>query len=589
MIIPPAPVDKGEMKMERKPQIKLLSVFGEILLEDIPLLTRWMFENRMNIRHMIPKTLDWAKKNKDQRLFKYVLTKSTPLDIRDYLRSVQYEGESSKTPGKKVTKWGIGLIQKNLINEVLYETTPQTLQFWYHKASAPVFQEIFRVTHPNPDKWTLPWFQKSVFGGPVPEDSLIGKIRASRKSFTGAKEDLIALLDDGVTWHYLSQTWKVSNFIEEYLNHRRVHLRFVIEKLGEYKDKPELASIALRRLGLPTCHNCQTVQHMLTEDDQYKCQNPECGNEFTYERPTYAPRINVSVILSEVEKHLTPTRVKTLTDIESSLRMIMLDTAQRVLMKTVVDTAFIGNTGVLIDKSGSMETAIKLGIILGGLISARLGKDNVKMAFFDTGGYPSDGPDFDVPESVADMLYMRSKWLGMGGTHILPGLAELRKMMPEKGYDTLFLITDGKIHDGMYTAYDRFSPEVVNNVADALNFMNPKRVFYIKLASSEPSDPQLDVALKTYREKYGGSVITLEPGDGKDTEIILAIASYYRNTGLLAKLQGIRGDVLSWAEANWDDRKTLQYAKAIKCGNCGAPVPPDMDYCLHCGHVLAAK
>ena len=113
--------------------------------------------------------------------------------------------------------------------------------------------------------------------------------------------------------------------------------------------------------------------------------------------------------------------------------------------------------------------------------------------------------------------------------------------------------------------------------------MKPKRVFYIKLESSERTDPALDVALKQYREKNAGSVITLEPKDGKDTEIILAIASYYRNTQLLANLQGIKGDVLSWAEANWEDRKTIDYAVAKKCGQCAAPCPSDMPYCLHCG------
>ncbi len=516
----------------------LLSLFGEILEEDIPLMSRWMLEQRMNVRHLIPSMLSYAVDNTDRKLFQFILKRSTPADIRDWIRDSR--------SGKVTSTF------KDLINEYLYDTAPNTLQFWYHKYSGDVFREIFDVTHPHPDKWQLLWFQKSVYGERAPEDSLIHKLREARKASQQTKDELEEFLKARVAWHYLSQNYPIEEYLESYL--RFGPLRFVIERVYLYKDYPKLIEIALNRLGLPQCWKCGQVQLFVNPDANYKCIG--CGHEFSVESVTYGPRINVSDILMAVDKHLSPTN----TEHQRALRLALLDIAERTLARTILDEEHIGHTAILIDKSGSMTSSIELGISLGGLIGARLGKDQVIITLFDVGSYT-----MDVPMDIQQMLYLRRKIRADGGTNILPAMASIRTQMPAQGYTTLFIISDGYIFDNH------------EDVAEALRYLNPKRVIFVKLGSG--GDDALSKILDGFKEKS----LKVEPESPQDAETVLGIASYFKNRRLIASLQGIREDILNWAEANWEERKTVEYVKARKCGNCYAPVPPDIDFCLSCG------
>ncbi|MFW9979732.1 MAG: hypothetical protein ACFFEJ_16735 [Candidatus Thorarchaeota archaeon] len=517
---------------------QLQSIFGETLEEDIPLLSRWMLEQRMNIRHLIPSILSYAVEHGDQQLFKYVLGKCTPADVRDWIRD-EKKGKVSST-------------YKDLINDYLYETAPNALQFWYHKYSTKVFQEIFDITHPHPDRWQLAWFQKSVYGEKAPEDSLVARIRDARKADEQTRDELEGFLKARIAWHYLSQTYPIEDYLESYLS--LAPLRFVVDRVPLYRNKTDLIEIALKRLGLPECWTCGKVQLFFTPKHQYKCNG--CGREFEIEPLKYAPMINVSEILSVVDKNLSPTH----DEHQRALRMALLDIAQRALNKTVIDKKHIGTTAILIDKSGSMANSIELGITLGGLIGARIGRENVVLILFDTGSYP-----IDVPIDIQQMLYLRKTIISGGGTNIMPALGSLRKRMPKDGYGTMFVISDGQIFDN------------TTDTAQAIDYLKPKRVFFVKLGGGTSSP--LDAALSASKSIN----IVIEPEGPQDAETVLGIASYFKNRQLIANLQGIREDILSWAEASWSDRGTIEYVKAKKCGNCYAPVPPGMEFCLSCG------
>ena len=472
--------------------------------EDIPLLSRFMFEQRMNIRHLIPILLDWAKEKKDTAFFEYLLKKSTIADVRDWI---------DLRTGMVSRKF------KELVNDWLYSLSGHVCEFWYHKYSTPVWHRVFDVTHPRPDSWKLKWFQGSVYGDSVPDDSLIARLRDFRKTGEG---DLVELLKEGISWHYLSQSFDIGKYLKTYIEH--APLGFIINKVSDYTDNPELIEIALSRL------------------------------EGT-------PRLNVANILTVVEKSLSPTQNES----QQKLRMRLLEVAQRILDKTYVDEDHVGRAAIIVDKSGSMQNAIELGVTIAGLLSARLG-DKVSLYFFDTNVYESESP-----ESVLEMLQLRHRWKADAGTEIRPVLTMLANEPP---FDTVVIVSDGFIND-YASEYRR------QEVLTILEHVPPMRWIFVKIGESQQDEVPAEVMFK--EQVFKGIFTVITPEAAQDIETVLGVITYFQNKKLIAKLQGIREDLIVWADSPVKERSMIEFRVALKCGNCGGPAPPDVGFCLFCG------
>jgi hypothetical protein len=212
-----------------------------------------------------------------------------------------------------------------------------------------------------------------------------------------------------------------------------------------------------------------------------------------------------------------------------------------------------------------MQNAIELGVTVAGLLSARLG-ERVSLYFFDTNVYESE-----APESVLEMLQLRHRWQAAGGTEIRPVLSMLVK---ETQFNTVILVSDGFLND--YDAEYRRK-----EVLDVLQKVVPMRWIFVKVGDSKIESVPADSMFK--EQSFKGTVTAITPAAAQDIETVLGVISYFQNKKLIAKLQGIRDDLIIWADAPIQDRPMIEFRVALKCGNCGGPAPPDMGFCLFCG------
>jgi hypothetical protein len=585
--------------------METITLFEQIFAEDVPLLARLFYEQGMNVRHLLPDFMTWAKDNKDRKFLDYILRRSTIADVKDWLRNY-HESRKKPHPSGKLRK---------IVNEWMYQLPPDLLQFWYGKYGDS-FIEVFKLTRPRPDRWKLPWFQEACYGGEVPGDSLIAQLRGIRKGKMG---DLATHLRNGIHWHYLRQTWNVEENLAIYVEH--APLRFVIERLGLYVNDPILVEVAIRRLeGTPRLN----VSVVLKAIEDHLSPTGSLVNNLRYNRemfPGLGPSSKGFHVLEHepeeselLKKIVTKMHSEGIMTLEFSawleargraetaqrrLRMKLIDTAQRVLTKGFLDTKHIGRTAILIDKSSSMDTAIDLGITVAGLIAAKLRREDtesdVKMLFFDSPNSYDGGAGIypeEPPKDVLDMIALRNKWDASGGTTISGSLDWLATTGP---FDTIFVVSDGNIWDFaektiLKSGLRRWgaSPEHMESVQSLMTQVPSANWIFVKMRCEPRYDAEVNPLGRLLEDdSFQGRAVMYQPRGAEDAETILGIASYFANHGLMSAVKRVRQDIIDYADTPKYKRQQYVPRIAIVCPRCNASTPPEINHCVYCGEEMA--
>jgi len=348
---------------------------------------------------------------------------------------------------------------------------------------------------------------------------LISQIRGFRKAPT--REQAERLLAQGVSWHYLSQSIPLRDAPEMYLPH--------------LPPRTLLQNIPLWR------------SHNLLE------QVLERVPEFS------RAGMNLVEIIQSVEESLTPPQG----NLERQLRLEIMRLADRELHSLFVDERHLGRVAVVIDKSGSMATAIQLGVWLAGVIATRVSETRV--IFFDTRAYPCD-----PPRSIVEVLQMQ-RWRAAGGTEMHPVLEALTEDPP----DTVLFVSDGWINDQRRGDL---------RLCRAVERTPSMRWVFVKVGPERYDRSPADDLFSG--PPFAGRVQTIVCGRAEEYEAVLTALSLHENHQLVAALQGIESDLVAFAQSPRPAQRGIQYRTALRCGFCGAPCPREYSYCLWCGSPL---
>ncbi|HMF34732.1 MAG TPA: VWA domain-containing protein [Candidatus Lokiarchaeia archaeon] len=347
----------------------------------VPYWTYLLEKDVKSARKQLPTVLAYSLYKNLNNQF-WLLQLSTPLDIRDALRTLQeYKHVTARV--------------KRAVNRALYALDAQKLQMWLLRYSADAFREIFDVTHPKPSAWPLDWFQAACYGGPVPPNSVIAKARALKGK--SAKEAAEVVQDQRIPWHYVRSKDQTVD--------REV-----------FQDKNVTAAL-LKSEGMRFIVDNADKIAMLSKDDKELVQAKifkaaQGKTKMNFVEPLLAAR-----------------------NADPFFRPAFLELAQSLLEKSYVDESKIGEAWVVGDVSGSMSVTIAYSAFVATIFAARL--PEVRLFLFNT-----ELKEIAAPKNVIDCMAICDKLRADGGTDI----GVIFKYAVNQGHAprTIVLVTDGE-------------------------------------------------------------------------------------------------------------------------------------------------
>ncbi|MFW9992155.1 MAG: hypothetical protein ACFFD4_08930 [Candidatus Odinarchaeota archaeon] len=296
--------------------------------------------------------LTGALARKDAEAFDWLMTKPffnilevrdairTIYELKDKLKDTRYKVGYSSGPRKMVKRWFKRLTADELTRSLV-------------KYSYPAWREVIDMTHPKPDNFQVEWFQQAVYGGQVPEDAELARLRKFKHADKEEQAEIIK--SSGVhSYHY---------FQREVLADK---------ELGTEQAKvmalPQLIRFHQR-------FNDIAIDEILLE--RLKQQEKPLHVNFA----EYMSFIQILRGANYTDKKIQKTRqaiageLERLADLGIEHQKINLDYP----------------VALLVDRSGSMHQAISIGVPLAAILASRNPTDT-KLVFFDDTAFEKPPP-----------------------------------------------------------------------------------------------------------------------------------------------------------------------------------------------------
>ncbi|MHA2335505.1 MAG: hypothetical protein ACXAEU_25975, partial [Candidatus Hodarchaeales archaeon] len=328
---------------------------------------------------------------KDKEIFQWLMSKRyyNMLEIRDAIRLLRGELKQKgkvgygSGPRKMVKKWFSSLSEEELTNSLT-------------KYSYDAWREVIDLTHSHPSDFQVEWFQKAVYGAPVPENSKLGRLRKFKDASKEEQREIIK--KEGVhAYHHLRR--KTEGDEELSNDQARVMALAQLIRHHERFNNLEVDKILLERL-----EKQEKAIHM-----------------------NFAEFLNRIMVLRKQDK------------VNNELGAIRLDIANELerLADLGIEKQNINldyPVALLVDKSASMEEAIHTGVPLAAILASR-NPDETKMVLFG-----SNAEIMKPPSNMNEALSCLKKVKVEGYTCPAAALVEIDKLdfVPK----TLVIVTD---------------------------------------------------------------------------------------------------------------------------------------------------